>query len=69
MSAQSTIPIETVWKAAEAICFTIGPAVTAYFVFGFAVDQYGYYYRDTELGIAVGVFLIALGFAVRRWRA
>ena len=45
-------------------CFVIGPAVAAYYLASFTVDAHGYYYRDTELGIAAGVFLIALGAVV-----
>ncbi len=68
MSVQKTINTSTLFKTIEASCFAIGPAVTAYFVANFTVDSYGYYYRDVEGGIAFGVFLIALGFALRYWR-
>lgn len=68
MSAEKTINTSTLFKAIEASCFAIGPAVTAYFVANFTVDAYGYYYRDIEGGIAFGVFLTALGFALRYWR-
>lgn len=68
MSIQKTINTGTLFKTIEASCFAIGPAVTAYFVANFTVDSYGYYYRDVEGGIAFGVFLTALGFALRYWR-
>lgn len=68
MSVQKTINTSTLFKTIEASCFAIGPAVTAYFVANFTVDSYGYYYRDVEGGIAFGVFLTALGFALRYWR-
>ena len=68
MSEQKTINTRTLFKTIEASCFAIGPAVTAYFVANFTVDSYGYYYRDVEGGIAFGVFLTALGFALRYWR-
>jgi hypothetical protein len=68
MSAQTTINTNTLFKTVEASCFAIGPAVTAYFLSSFTVDSYGYYYRDIEGGIAFGVLLIALGFALRYWR-
>ena len=68
MSAEKTINTSTLFKTIEASCFAIGPAVTAYFVANFTVDSYGYYYRDIEGGIAFGVFLTALGFALRYWR-
>ena len=55
-------------KIIEAVCFAIGPAVTAYYVASFTVDQHGYYYRDKEFGIALGVFLISLACALRYWR-
>lgn len=68
MPPQKTISTNTIFKAIEAVCFTIGPAVTAYYVSSFTVDSYGYFYRDIEGGIAFGVFLIAVGYAVRNWR-
>ena len=68
MPANNTIDKTTLSKAIEASCFAIGPAVTAYFMANFTVDSYGYYYRDMEGGIAFGVFLISLGFALRYWR-
>lgn len=68
MSAEKTINTSTLFRTIEASCFAIGPAVTAYFVANFTVDTYGYYYRDVEGGIAFGVFLTALGFALRYWR-
>ncbi len=68
MDPDRTVPMATVMKTIEAICIALGPAVTAYYVFGFTVDKNGYYYRDTEFGIAAGVFLISLAFALRYWR-
>ena len=68
MPAQKTIDTSTLFTAIEACCFAIGPAVTAYFLSSFTVDSYGYYFRDIEGGIAFGVFLTALGFALRYWR-
>ncbi|MCH7502156.1 MAG: hypothetical protein IIA10_02215 [Proteobacteria bacterium] len=68
MPPQTTIDTKTLFKTIEASCFVIGPTVTAYFVANFTVDSYGYYYRDMEGGIATGVFLTALGFALRYWR-
>ena len=68
MSERKTIDTDTLFKAIEASCFVIGPTVTAYFLANFTVDSYGYYYRDMEGGIATGVFLTALGFALRYWR-
>lgn len=68
MPAQKTIDTVTLFKTIEACCFAIGPTVTAYFVANFTVDNFGYYYRDMEGGIAAGVFLTALGFALRYWR-
>ncbi len=69
MTAQkSTIDTQMLFKTIEASCFAIGPAVTAYYLTNFTVDTHGYYYRDMEGGIAAGVFLIALGFALRYWR-
>ncbi len=68
MATQKTIDTKTLLKSVEASCFVIGPTVTAYFIANFTVDSYGYYYRDMEGGIAFGVFLIALGFALRNWR-
>ena len=68
MATRKTINTTTIFRAIEASCFAIGPAVTAYYVTNFTVDTYGYYYRDMELGIAAGVFLTALGFALRNWR-
>lgn len=67
MAAQKTINTKTLLKSIEASCFVIGPTVTAYYVANFTVDSYGYYYRDMEGGIAFGVFLMALGFALRNW--
>jgi hypothetical protein len=70
MAARRTMTIETtrLLKMIETVCIAIGPPVTAYSLASFTVDQYGYYYRDTEFGIAVGVFLISLFFALRYWR-
>ena len=68
MSAQNMINTSTLFKTIEASCFAIGPTVTAYYLSSFTVDSYGYYFRDIEGGIAFGVFLIALGFALRYWR-
>ncbi|MEE8581643.1 MAG: hypothetical protein V3T33_08650 [Myxococcota bacterium] len=68
MSARKTVPTESLLKLIEAICFALGPAVTAFFLFGITVDQHGYYYRGTELGIAFGVLIISSGFALRYWR-
>ena len=68
MSEQKTINTNTLFKTIEASCFTVGPTITAYFVSSFTVDSYGYYYRDIEGGIAIGVFVTALGFALRYWR-
>ncbi len=70
MAARTTTTLETtrLMKIVEAVCFAIGPPVTAYYVANFTVDQHGYYYRNTELGIAVGVFLISLACALRYWR-
>ena len=68
MSAPKTIDTSTLFKTIEASCFAVGPTITAYFLSSFTVDSYGYYYRDIEGGIAIGVFLTALGFALRYWR-
>ena len=65
---KTTIDAQILFKTVEATCFAIGPAVTAYYLSSFTVDAHGYYYRDAEGGIAAGVFLIALGFALRYWR-
>ena len=67
--ASTTIETTRLMKMIEAICFAVGPPVTAYYVASFTVDQHGYYYRDMETGIAVGVFLISLAYAVRYWRS
>ena len=55
-------------KRIETAGFALGPAVTAYYLAGFRVDEHGYYYQGTECGIAVGVFLISLAYALRYWR-
>ena len=70
MTTRTTTTIETtrLMKLIETVGFAIGPAVTAYYVTSFTVDQHGYYYRDTEFGIAIGVFLISLACALRYWR-
>jgi hypothetical protein len=70
MATGTTTTIETtrLMKLIEVVGFAIGPAVTAYYVTNFTVDQHGYYYRNTELGIAIGVFLISLACALRYWR-
>ena len=69
MAGTTTVELATVQKWIETLCFALGPAVLAYYLFSFTVDQHGYYYRDTELGIAGGVFLVSLGYVVRRLRA
>lgn len=68
MANETTVTVTTVLKTIEAMLFAVGPAVTAYFLFGFSVDKFGYYYRDTELGIAFGVLLMSSAFAIRYWR-
>jgi len=68
MPQQKNISKDTILRIAEAGCFILGPAITAYFVANFTVDSYGYYYRDIEGGIAFGVFIIAIGYALRNWR-
>jgi hypothetical protein len=68
MATRETIETTTLFRTIEAACFAVGPAVTAYYLTSFTVDSHGYYYRDTEFGIAAGVFLVALGFALRDWR-
>ena len=69
--ATRTTTIETtrLMKMIESVSFAIGPPVTAYYATNFTVDQHGYYYRDMELGIALGVFLISLACALRYWRS
>ena len=68
MTARDSIDTNTLLKGIEAGCFAFGPAVAAYYLSNFTVDTHGYYYRDMETGIAAGVFLVALGFALRYWR-
>ncbi len=68
MAARRTIETTNIFRTIEACCFAIGPAVTAYYFTSFTVDSHGYYYRGMEAGIATGVFLTALGFALRYWR-
>ena len=70
MATRTTTTIETtkLMKLTETVGFAIGPAVTAYYAANFTVDQHGYYYRDMEFGIAIGVFLISLACALRYWR-
>ncbi|MEE8476282.1 MAG: hypothetical protein V3T01_13050 [Myxococcota bacterium] len=65
---KNTIDTQLLFKLIEPTCFVIGPAVTAYYLASFTVDSHGYYYRDMEIGIAAGVFLTALGYALRNWR-
>lgn len=65
---KTTIETQMIFKTIEASCFAIGPAVTAYYLTSFTVDGAGYYYRNMEGGIAAGVFLMALGYALRYWR-
>ena len=65
---KTTIDTQMLFRFIEASCFVIGPAVTAYYLTNFTVDTHGYYYRDMESGIAAGVFLTALGYALRNWR-
>jgi len=68
MTTKNTIDTHALFKAIEAVCFAIGPAVTVYFLANFTVDSYGYYYRDMEGGIAFGVLIIAAGISLRYWR-
>ncbi len=65
---KTTIDTQMLYKFIEPSCFVIGPAVIAYYLTSFTVDSHGYYYRDMESGIAAGVFLTALGYALRNWR-
>ena len=69
MASQNSVPVSSILKGIETGCMAFGPALTAYYFFSFTVDKFGYYYKDTELGIAMGVFVIALGRAVRHWRS
>ena len=66
--ATTTIETTKLMKLTETVGFAIGPAITAYYATNFTVDQHGYYYRDMEFGIAIGVFLISLACALRYWR-
>ncbi len=68
MTARNSIDTNTLFRTIEAGCFVSGATVCAYFLSSFTVDTHGYYYRDMEAGIAAGVFLTALGFALRYWR-
>ena len=68
MTARSSIDTNQLLKTIEAGCFAVGPTVAAYYLSSFTVDTHGYYYRDMEAGIAAGVFVTALGFALRYWR-
>ena len=69
MAAHKTMQTTTILKAVETGCLALGPAITAYYLFSFTVDKFGYYYKDTEFGIAMGIFVIALGRAIRYWRS
>jgi hypothetical protein len=68
MANETTVTVRAVLKTVEAVLLAVGPAVTAYFLFGFSVDKFGYYYKDTELGIAFGVLLMSSAYAIRYWR-
>jgi hypothetical protein len=56
------------------ICFVVGPFFTTYYLFDFSHGPAGrgpfyYYYRhNSQLGLALGVALICLGFLIRYLR-
>ncbi len=65
---KTTIDTQMLYKFIEPSCFVIGPAVIANYLKSFNVHTHGYYYRDMESRNAAGVFLTALGYALRNWR-
>ena len=64
-------------RAVDFICFVIGTTITIYAIFNFDVGPrrshggdvipYYYYNDETQAGIAIGVFLICLGFFLKSW--
>ena len=63
----------------DIICFLGGVSLTAYYLSDFSIRSgtgrmgdpvyaWGYFYEnDAQLGIAIGISLIVLGFVIRNW--
>lgn len=64
-----TIDFPTISKYTELIGLTLGPAILAFNLFNFTLGGSGYYYKDpAQYGIALGVFLTAIGLVIKRFR-
>lgn len=49
--------------------FVFGLAITSYYLFAFRVDKFGMYYKDADqLGLSIGVAIVALGWFIRNWK-
>lgn len=59
--------VRTLLTILEFVCITVGPAVLAFNIFNFNLAKNGFYYKDAaQWGIAIGIFMIALAYVLRR---
>ena len=52
-------------KIIEFICFVVGPTIVAFSLVNFSSMPYYYYSDGSKTGVAMGVFLICLGFFLK----
>jgi hypothetical protein len=61
--------IEPVKRGAVSVLYVVGSAFAAYNITAFKTDKFGLYFKDdNQLWLAVGVALIAIGWAIRHWK-
>lgn len=59
-----------VLKVSQIIAFLIGIAFTAYNLFSFKVDKFGYYFvDDNQIWLAFGITFLAIGYFIRNWKS
>ena len=51
------------------VLFVIGGSVSSYYLVASRVDKFGFYYRDADqLGLAIGVGFLILGWFIKNWK-
>ena len=61
--------VDLIKRGAVLILYVFGTVLTAYHITAFKGDKYGLYFRDDDqLWLAIGVGLIAAGWAIRNWK-
>lgn len=55
-------------KVSQVIAFLIGISFTAYNLFSFKVDKFGYFFvDDNQIWLSFGITFLAIGYFVRNW--